>query len=422
MWWNTTPKRPKNMPQTTTIQAQELRQAASSPFFLAAALNFMLYLLQGVLLPFLPLWYLSRGLSVGEIAQLLALVNLGKLVTNPITAHVADVTNRIHTVMFVLTIYSTIGYLAYYLVTSAQMTFLIAVLISVGMTSLYPLSETYTLAICGQASESASRPSFGQIRMWGSVGFGLAMLAAGAYFSERPIEGLLPATVAMLAVTAVVAALLPGAPSHGGDHRGKRTAIPAFAVMKNRTLLAIIIGASLIQASNGFFYSFAAVYWAENGISPLMTGVLWGLGTASEIAVFWFGAALLRYTTARTLLYVCAIGTAVRWLTLGITTNLEALVAAQLLQGLTIAGARSAFVELAAVHTPAGALASAISLYTLLGAGLFTSAAIAIAGYLYSSLGTSGYIAMAVIAILAIPISMLGAGRDGTAGKAGEQN
>ncbi|MGN6456207.1 MAG: MFS transporter, partial [Achromobacter mucicolens] len=57
---------------------------------------FLYYGLQGVSIPFLPLWFASRGLDPALIGLIVATSFLPKIVSTPIVAHIADQTGRAH--------------------------------------------------------------------------------------------------------------------------------------------------------------------------------------------------------------------------------------------------------------------------------------------------------------------------------------
>ena len=61
------------------------------------------------------------------------------------------------------------------------------------------------------------------------------------------------------------------------------------AVLRDRPLLLCIAAASLVQASNGFLYSYSTLHWTAQGPSTALISLLWVVGVASEV-LFFFAA------------------------------------------------------------------------------------------------------------------------------------
>ena len=61
------------------------------------------------------------------------------------------------------------------------------------------------------------------------------------------------------------------------------------AVLRDRPLLLCIAAASLVQASNGFLYSYSTLHWTAQGLSTALISLLWVVGVASEV-LFFFAA------------------------------------------------------------------------------------------------------------------------------------
>ena len=79
---------------------------------------FLYYGLQGVSIPFLPLWFASRGLDPAFIGLIVATSFLPKIVSTPFVAHVADRTGHAH-VLIAIALAASLAPFACYPVSAA---------------------------------------------------------------------------------------------------------------------------------------------------------------------------------------------------------------------------------------------------------------------------------------------------------------
>ena len=61
----------------------------------------------------------------------------------------------------------------------------------------------------------------------------------------------------------------------------ERVRLPMREILRDRPLLLCIAAASLVQASNGFLYSYSTLYWTDRGLSTALISTLWAVGVAS---------------------------------------------------------------------------------------------------------------------------------------------
>jgi len=145
-----------------------LRPAARLSAFYAAA-----FLVTGVQLPFWPVWLTSRGLDAKEIGIVFASAIWAKVAATPAIGALADHFGR-RRVMSVLAATSLAAYLAlwpalgFWLLLSTNLVALTA------QSALMPLGDSVTLTLT-----RAKGLDYGRVRVWGSVSFVFAALAAG---------------------------------------------------------------------------------------------------------------------------------------------------------------------------------------------------------------------------------------------------
>jgi PPP family 3-phenylpropionic acid transporter len=160
-----------------------------------------------------------------------------------------------------------------------------------------------------ELAESPRAPSYGRLRLWGSVGFLVTAAAAGRWIDPSTL--LLPAAVALLlAATLVAAFFLPA-----------RVALPAPpAPGQVRALLAdggfqlFLLAAFLGQGAQSVYDLCFSRHLRDLGAGGTLVGAAWALGVAAEVALLAASAPLLSRFGAPRLLMVAFAGATLRWL------------------------------------------------------------------------------------------------------------
>lgn len=341
--------------------------------FRLGAFYFAYFIYAGLTVAYFPPYLAARGLGATEIAWLLALPQLARVVAPAAWGWIADRTGMQRAIVAFSCAANVACFALLPLVASfAAMSWLVAIA-SVLSAPALPLVEAITLgALAGQAGR------YGPIRLWGSLGFILAVFVGGAWLDFHPIDTLPAALVAFSAAGFGVALLLPPSSAH--------IAAPPLRLPRNAaTLLA---AAFFMAVAHGALYAFFTLHLQRIGYSSSLIGFLWALGVLAEIAVFFFLPALFRRYALSTLLIASAACGVVRFLAIGWAADwLALLLVAQLLHAATFGAFHAAAV--AAVHRvfPAHAQGRGQTLFSSLGYGAGGAAGALIAGCAWQAAG-----------------------------------
>jgi MFS transporter, PPP family, 3-phenylpropionic acid transporter len=190
---------------------------------------------------------------------------------------------------------------------SVQISWLIAqmLLLSFCLNAVLPQLEVLTLNHLHQREAD-----YGVIRLWGSVGFVIAVLALGPVFDWTGIEPV-PWTVAgILLAMGLLSLSVPDAcfqDDTGGVPEG------LLKVMRRPEVLALLGACFLSQFSFAPYYGFFSLYLEHHAYSKTMIGVLWSVGVIAEVGVFLYMARLLPRFGLRLLMLWALALTALRW-------------------------------------------------------------------------------------------------------------
>ncbi len=382
-------------------EAREASPGSGMPIGRLSLLYACLFFELGVSLPFFPLWLQAQSLESDAIGVILAAPLLIRVVANPAVGALADRSGRI---VMALTLCAMLVAAGTGLLTVARgfwPIFLVVIAIALAQGPLIALADAVTLGRL--AGTPRSELAYGRIRLWGSLGFAAANLAAGwslEWFSTDAIVALLLVSTILTAVAA--ASCMTAAPNRPRD--GLQSAVwPARPLL----LVGTIAGATLVQASHAAFYGFGTLHWQAAGTSGAAMGGLWALGILSEVAVFsCLGYRMNGAASAAGLLVVAAATAILRWAAMSWDPGLAALICLQLTQGLTFAATHLASIFLVARLAPGRMQARAQAWLAGGWAGVM-AVLTTLSGRLYESWGEQIYLVMAVVAAIGLLLLLL---------------
>lgn len=322
---------------------------------------------------YFPLYLAGRGLDAREIAFVLALPSLARIVAPAAWGWLADFTGARGGIVTLSCASMAACFAALPLVDAAGIAVLIGITGIVSAGAL-PLVETIAIGM----PDGPRR--YGPIRLWGSLGFIAVVLGGGVWLDHFAASTVAPALAALALGSVAVAAMLPGGEAQRGAVRARLTISPAARAL---------LGAGFCMAvAHGALYAFFTLHLQRVGYSGAAIGALWTLGVAAEISVFFYLPALLRrFTLSAILLFglACAV---VRFLVIGWASEaLILLVVAQLLHGATFGAFHAACV--AAVHRvfPETAHARGQALFSSVAYGAGGAAGALMAGWAWEAAG-----------------------------------
>lgn len=190
-----------------------------------------------------------------------------------------------------------------------------------------PLVETLTFDHLRE-----ERGRYGNIRVWGSVGFIIAVMGTGALLDRVAPVGVLWVCALILAGILGCALVLPEAPQRpaGGEEA------PIGRILRQPRVLALMGACFAMSAAHGGFYVFFSIHLSGNGYAKTAVGLLWSLGVLAEIGIFLLMTRIARRFSLRLILLVCFLAAVVRFLLMGwAVASVGAMVFVQLLHGLT---------------------------------------------------------------------------------------
>src|SRR5262249_311208 len=251
------------------------------------------------------------------------------------------------------------------------------------------LADTYALRGLPRRGRA-----YGPVRLWGSAAFIVASFGAGALLTLITANDVIWLIVAAMALATAAGVMLAPLENETAADPARP---PAWRLLRAPSFLAVIVAASLIQASHAVYYGFSTIDWQSAGFDGTTIGTLWALGVIAEIALFAISARLPAAITPIALLLIGAGGGVLRWSAMALTPPAPMLPVLQLLHAFSFGATHLGALALVARAARAGAAATAQG-YLAVAIGVTMAVAMAISGILYGRYGGLAYAAMAITA------------------------
>ena len=269
---------------------------------------FLYFAVLGTIVPYLGLYLQSLGFTPIEIGQLLAVMMFTKVVAPNILGWLADRSGK-HIywvrVATALTAFATIGLLVF---DSYWTLFFTILVFSFFWHSSLPQFESYTFNCLGE-----DRDRYGEIRLWGSIGFIAAVVVIGWQVEHYGV-GVVPIGLLILAVMVWASSYLvvDGKSKHdeASDHH-------FIEILKRPEVFNLLAVSFLVQLSHGVYYAFYTIQLSALGYEKTVIAWLWALGVIAEIAIFFWMSQIFRNYSIRFLILLSIVLTILRWLMIG---------------------------------------------------------------------------------------------------------
>ena len=344
----------------------------------------------GAVLPYLPVWLQSRGLSPEAIGIAAGAGMVGRVIVSPLAARLMDSLGRRRDVMIAISWASLAAFIA--LVPASGTAVLIALpalalAINGGQT---PLLDAITIRASVREGFA-----FGKVRAVGSAAFVVANVGAGYLVGKFGGEAALVWIIAGSFAALATAYLLPADPVAAGDGHASPTKWRLRGMLTPALVLALVSSA-LVQGAHGFNYGFSTLAWRDQGISPEIIGLLWAWAVLAEIVFLWRSASWLAHWRPEHLIIIGAVASVTRWGLLSLSPPLWAIFVLQTLHALTYTATYLGFIRFASDYVPDRYAASAQALSSALSGGVVLASTTAISGVMFEQYGAGGFAAMMV--------------------------
>ncbi len=354
----------------------------------------------GVFVPFFALYLRELGFGGLQVGILTALPSIGVAVAGPVVGAMSDARGTHRWVLRIGLAAGAVLAAAGALLDGFPAIFLVMTGLALALAAIPSMLDSYAVV----AGDRAGR-SYGAIRVWGSVGYMLAVLVAGRLMGDDVTALVFGGYAACLAVALLVIAALPRL----GERRSQPVLTGIADAVANRSLAVLLLVAFLISTGTAVMNIYLGVHIEDIGGSASLIGLAFAVSAASELPVIALGGWFLARLGAFRLAVLAIAVYAVRFIAFSIITVPELVLGVQVFHGLSYGAFLMASVTLAHRLAPPGRAATAQSLLTAMSFGFGAIAGTLIAGALLDVIGTAGLFAAAA-ALMAVTLVVLIAG------------
>ena len=357
----------------------------------------------GIQLPFLPLWLQAKGLSLAQIAAVVAAMTATRVVGAPLFAALADYTGRRFLVIRGCAIAAVLSYGLLSQASGYPMILMLGLLAALFFAPIFPLIEGFSV-------ESASRLGleYGRLRLWASVSFLVGSVFSGALLTVLPAQDTMLLITSAQVLSVFATFVLPPEPAHPAHHTpvSPLQLSEALKFLFASRFTIFVVAASLANCSHGLLYSVSSLHLARLGFNTFQIGVLWALAVMAEVVLFFFSGKMVKSIPLPRLLCIGLFGAVMRWVGMGFATEFYQIALLQTLHCVSFATTHLSLMHFIRLNVPQNLRNSAQGLYTAFAAGLLLSSVTWISGPLYDRFGGEAFLFMAGIALVGLGVAI----------------
>ncbi|MDP3539929.1 MAG: MFS transporter [Azonexus sp.] len=331
------------------------------PYWRLSGYYFFYFAFIGAFSPYFGLYLQSLNFSAWDIGLLMSQMQLMRLFGPNLWGWLADRFGHRMAIIRLAGAIALAGFTAFFWLDKLPAMLLAMAVLAFFWSAALPLVETLTFDHLREESGRYSR-----IRLWGSIGFIVAVMGTGAVLDMAPPVGVLWVCWGILVGILVLAAVVPEAPLV----KHVRDGLPIGEILRQPKVRALMAACFAMSAAHGAFYVFYSIHLAGHGYSKTEVGALWSLGVVAEIVVFMLMARLSRRFSLHTILLACFAAAVLRFLLMGWgVESVSIMVLVQLMHGLTFGAYHASSIAAVNAWFPGRAQARGQALYSSLSFG-----------------------------------------------------
>lgn len=301
---------------------------------------FFYYFFVGLFTPYWGLYLQDLKFNAVEIGALLSLFHFSRIIAPNFWGWLADHTGQRAKWIRLSSFLGVLGFFGVFWADTFYLMFFTMMAMSIFTSSTLPLAESLTLS---HLSTSKENNSYSRIRLWGSVGFIAAAFLLGYLIDIFSIKtlvwGLLLAQLTIFILTFYI------------PEKKEQIIYPVkrsiLDVIKNREVIAMLLGSGLMVSSHGLLYNFYSIFLTENNYSSFAIGALWSTGVIFEIFIFILMPKILKKINLKKILLISLALAVLRFFLIGnFVNNIYIIIFAQILHAATFGSFHVASIQI----------------------------------------------------------------------------
>lgn len=373
-------------------------QQSAVPYWRLSGFYLFYFASLGALIPYWSLYLKGLDFSAREIGMLIAIVMGTKIISPNVWGWIADHTGKSMVIVRVGCLLAAISFAGVFVSSDYWWLAFVMLAFSFFWNAALPQFEATTFNHLGEHSHRYSG-----IRLWGSIGFIVAVSALGPVLDKQGAS-ILPVVVIVLFTGIWLSSLM--VPERASGHRSIKHE-PLMKVLLRPEVAALLIVCFLLQASHGPYYAFYSIYMEGYGYSRTAIGQLWALGVIAEVGVFLLMHRWVLRFGLRALLITSLVLTVLRWVLISqYPENMAIIIFAQILHAASFGIYHASAIQLIHRYFKGRHQGRGQALYSSLSFGAGGAAGSYVSGIGWDTIGPNNvYLLAAASAFLALVVA-----------------
>lgn len=272
------------------------------------AFYFAYYSFVGVFPAYVTLYLAFREIGPFEIGILMAVMQGTRIIGPTFWGWLADLTGRRDRMLQLTAAAALVMFIGFFFPGTFWYFVIFMFGVNIFTSAQGPLSDTLIL---GEMRSNMSR--YGQLRLWGSIGYIMMTAVAGYVFEKAGITCMPWLGAAILSITLIISLRLYQTPYT----KPAREKASIWQALFRKEVIAFMVSAFFMQAAHASLYSFYSLYLADLGYNSFTIGMMWAAGAAAEILFFIFHDPIIKRVGVKWLLLGSLLIAVVRFLMIG---------------------------------------------------------------------------------------------------------
>jgi PPP family 3-phenylpropionic acid transporter len=301
---------------------------------------FLYFAYVGLVSPYASLFFLERGFNVIEIAVLMSMLQITRIIGPFSWGWLSDyLSNRVGIIRLCACL-AALVFLCIFFLKSYFAFFVWMFVLHTILSSLMPLGESATVHALFKDNSFDKR--YGRLRLWGSIGFIVMVLVAGELFQRKGIELYPYVGVIVLSCLALISFKL----YEPKMERRKMVKGELLVVLFNPDVRWFLVSGFFMIFAHASLYVFYSLYLSNLGYNKFQIGLFWALGVFAEVIFFYFQSKVLSRLDAEVVLQASFGIGVIRFVLIAFFPITSVLIFAQVLHAGTFAAHHSAATKL----------------------------------------------------------------------------
>ncbi len=329
--------------------------------------NFQLFYLLvffsfGALFPLLTVYLKDTvGLSGSQIGMVMSISPVVMILIQPLWGILSDYTQKPKQILIYTLIATSVSSIVFSFIDNYVGIIIIAFFLAVTQSALVPISDSIALNYVQKEKEN-----YGAIRLWGAIGFAIAVLVAGWLSDFFTLKVIFYTFSVALLLSAVVTLYLPSEsqPIRVNVRDGLST------LLKMPKYLLFLVTTFLIFGpvfANNFYFG---LFITDIGGTVTGIGIAFLLAAGSEAPFMKVAGGWIQRIGLTRIMIAAAFVSSVRWLLYFFEPPLAVVFVSTIAQGFSVGLFIPAAMQFVREIAPANVRATAVSMYTAIGNGL----------------------------------------------------